>query len=152
MAVVSHLLKLADGRKWQSRASRWLSLTCHLNGLIRNQINVWLQTMHSMGAIFRLCPRMGDFRMKESGTIEAISKSTLMAWYGQSQLPTWAEFLISYGERVGGLESWAGPGGDINEMYPNQLCVAPQPRRRLIMWCPCLATDDYGLKLNIFIS
>ena len=52
-----------------------------------------------------------------------------------SQLPTWAEFLISYGERVGGLESWAGlQGGDINEMYPNQLCVAPQPsRRRLIM-------------------
>ena len=44
MAAVSHLLKLADGHKWQSRASRWLSLTCHLNGLIRNQINVWLQT------------------------------------------------------------------------------------------------------------
>ena len=35
--------------------------------------------MHSMGAIFRLCPRMGDLRMKEIGTIEAISKSTLMA-------------------------------------------------------------------------
>ena len=69
-----------------------------------------------------------------------------------SQLPTWAEFLISYGERVGGLESWAGRGGDINEMYPNQLCVAPQPSRHLIMWCPCQAADDYGLILSIFTS
>ena len=48
MAVVSHLLKLADGRKWHSRASRWLSLMCHLNGLV--QINRWLQTLRSRGS------------------------------------------------------------------------------------------------------
>ena len=52
MAVVSHRLKLADGRKWQSRASRWLSLTCHLNGLVQNQINRWLQTLRSRGSYF----------------------------------------------------------------------------------------------------
>lgn len=53
---------------------------------------------------------------------------------------------------MGGLESWAGRGGDINEMYPNQLCVAPQPSRHLIMWCPCQASDDYGLILSIFTA
>ena len=74
MAVVSHLLKLADGRKWQSRASRWLSLTCHLNGQVQNQIKRWLQTLRSRGVILLSMPKNGRFQdEKESGTIEAIS-------------------------------------------------------------------------------
>ena len=73
MAVVSHRLKLADGRKWQSRASRWLSLTCHLNGLVQNQINRWLQTLRSRGSYFVYALEWRISKEKESGTIEAIS-------------------------------------------------------------------------------
>ena len=69
MAVVSHLLKLADGRKWQSRASRWLSLTCHLNGQVQNQINRWFQTLRSRGFIFCLYPKMGDFKMRKKAEL-----------------------------------------------------------------------------------
>ena len=150
MAVVSHLLKLADGHKRQSEASRWLSFTCHLNRPVLNQIITKAPDSAHQDTNPSLCPRMEVIEKKAEPW-----RPYPRGWRDMAisqLLLTWAEFLISYGERVGGLESWAGRGGDINEMYPNQLCVAPQPSRHLIMWCPCQAADDYGLILSIFTS
>ena len=80
MAVVSHLLKLADGHKRQSEASRWLSFTCHLNRPVLNQIITKAPDSAHQDTNPSLCPRMGEIERQESGTMEAIS--TRMAWYG----------------------------------------------------------------------
>lgn len=152
MAVVSHLLKLADGRKWHSRASRWLSLMCHLNGLV--QINRWLQTLRSRGSylVYALKWAISRDERKRNywGHILHMDGWRDMAI---SQLPTWAEFLISYGEWVGGLESWAGRWAGIlmkciQTNYVSHLNPAAADN---VMLLPCQASDDYGLKLNIFI-
>ena len=52
-----------------------------------------------------------------------------------SQLPTWGGVSYQLWRTSGRTGELGGAqGGDINEMYPNQLCVAPQPsRRHLIM-------------------
>ena len=77
MAVVSHLLKLADGHKRQSEASRWLSFTCHLNRPVLNQIITKAPDSAHQDTNPSLWPRMEVIEKQESGTMEA--KSTRMA-------------------------------------------------------------------------
>ena len=75
MAVVSHLLKLEDGHKRQSEASRWLSFTCHLNRPVLNQIITKAPDSAHQDTNPSLCPRKGERERErqESGTMEAIS-------------------------------------------------------------------------------